>query len=1066
MSLQQPVLAFQFPTLDYPELTDHSIFDELFVAGLKAGIATERDKFLQSWDESVELERQFLVKSKSSHTRSATTDLGTQFQALRCESYRKTRNSLFSYVYALYETELANPSIKNVPLTPERVAASTKALHDYIAGLNGDSTLLDTLIQELGTLQSKNQEFIFKVFVTLHGELLTKQLKQSQRIVDLQTELEKTKVKVDERATYELLQVEQALSAQVSKELQTALDDNQLLRLETANLKRRLEQSDAGNQTLIEDGEKETEELRATIKTLEDKLANSTDRLNTLESTLTASTADLKDSEARANQLQTEKQSLADKLVAAKELIDTLRDEAQQLSSLQTEASFTELSLQRANTRANELENTRDEIESEYDKLSANHEILCRQWEEVRKELDAVSFAKTVLENKNRELTEKINELQIEEDTDKPEFFDTRDFEPASVGKELPSARSETVKALEAKVENLNSQLRDAKAHSSQTDWLLAGLEIQLKTAKQNEDKAQQSLEQERSKSKELIGEIRSNNKITEELRELTRFCEQNHTDYSSCEIRAQTYRLAELEKENNELRSKMPFDLSRFGAQAGNDDDNLTANVSLKELETSLVKGLGELFTREDKKNIRVFRGKPSDPPITSWLKDAEVTAYLNGWDDEQKVRYFSDRLKDEAAEWLREYLENEGDVEYSVWKDALISRFRNQADVEHLKHCLQNLKQGTEQRTQSFIARINSLFDDIYGPVKKSKGNTSSTSCGDANNDQTDALLKDVKRMRDDAKRKILIRGLLPKIRTELWPRITEGASFEDICTAALTAESIVIQKELNEEKTIVVASVDNAQLKEKETELTHKQTLIDMLKEQNDMLKLIHGKTDSQEQPTQASTVGAVVNQTQHSGFIKSGNKNVQFKDTPHKQGTGNPNTNSRNPNAERHPKASQKQNQQTGQQIPVHPFGPYLNPYPAYWVPQQTNHSQHGYGYPFAPNQAAHPAPIYPTQIPHQFQGLQQLPGPPQPFHGPRQLALPPTHWGPPPPPTPNWGQPHANWNSQPPGSQTVQGDQQGASNRPSRRDVICHICSKKGHYARECWDNPANQQQKQ
>ena len=240
-----------------------------------------------------------------------------------------------------------------------------------------------------------------------------------------------------------------------------------------------------------------------------------------------------------------------------------------------------------------------------------------------------------------------------------------------------------------------------------------------------------------------------------------------------------------------------MPFDLSKFGAQAANDDTNVNASVSVKDLETSLVKGLGELFTREDKKNIRVFRGKPSDPPITSWLKDAEVTAYLNEWDDEQKVRYFSDRLKDEAAEWLREYIENEGDVRYSVWKDALISRFRNQADVEHLKHCLQNLKQGTEQRTQSFIARINSLFDDIYGPVKKSKGNTSPTLCGDANNGQTDALLKDVKRMRGDAKRKILIRGLLPKIRTELWPRITEVASFEDICTAVLTAESVVIEK-----------------------------------------------------------------------------------------------------------------------------------------------------------------------------------------------------------------------------------------------------------------------------
>ena len=127
-----------------------------------------------------------------------------------------------------------------------------------------------------------------------------------------------------------------------------------------------------------------------------------------------------------------------------------------------------------------------------------------------------------------------------------------------------------------------------------------------------------------------------------------------------------------------------MPFDLSKFGAQAANDDTNVNASVSVKDLETSLVKGLGELFTREDKKNSRVFRGKPSDPPITTWLKEAEITAYLNEWDDEQKFRYFSDRLKDEAAEWFREYIENEGDVSYSVWKDALISRFRNQADVE----------------------------------------------------------------------------------------------------------------------------------------------------------------------------------------------------------------------------------------------------------------------------------------------------------------------------------------------------------------------------------------------
>ena len=124
MSTQDRELSSTFPTLDFPELTDHSIFDEFFVTGLKAGVAAEREQFLRAWDESVELERQFVEKCKSAHTRTATAELRTQFQALRSESYRKTRNSLFAYVYKLYENELANPSVGNVAITPERVAES------------------------------------------------------------------------------------------------------------------------------------------------------------------------------------------------------------------------------------------------------------------------------------------------------------------------------------------------------------------------------------------------------------------------------------------------------------------------------------------------------------------------------------------------------------------------------------------------------------------------------------------------------------------------------------------------------------------------------------------------------------------------------------------------------------------------------------------------------------------------------------------------------------------------------------------------------------------------------
>ena len=74
-----------------------------------------------------------------------------------------------------------------------------------------------------------------------------------------------------------------------------------------------------------------------------------------------------------------------------------------------------------------------------------------------------------------------------------------------------------------------------------------------------------------------------------------------------------------------------------------------------------------------------------------------------------------------------------------------------------------------------------------------------------------------------------------------------------------------------------------------------------MIDMLKEQNDMLKLIQSKNDSQVQTTQAVTVGAEGTQNPQSGRVKTGNKNVQFKDIPLKQDTGQLYHRSRNANA---------------------------------------------------------------------------------------------------------------------------------------------------------------------
>ena len=327
------------------------------------------------------------------------------------------------------------------------------------------------------------------------------------------------------------------------RELLSRDELNTQLTEDILTVRRRLEQSDAGNQTLVEDGEKESEELREQIKDLETKLTNSSASFKDLESKLASYETALDERETTANTLRGDKSVLESNIRDANALIDELQAREQVLSRTTSDARCVELELEKTKSHVVDLQDRCEEIESAYNELRSTHETTCTKLDEVRRELDSVSFARTVLENKNRTLTEKINELQFEEETVLPAFFDTHDAELAS------SVEIETIKDLKATVEDLNSQLRDAKARSTQTDWLLSGLELQVNTAKHNEKRVQESLEQERSKSNELIGEIRSINKITEELREQTRFCEQNHADYSSCELRAQTYRIKELEK-------------------------------------------------------------------------------------------------------------------------------------------------------------------------------------------------------------------------------------------------------------------------------------------------------------------------------------------------------------------------------------------------------------------------------------------------------------------------------------------------------------------------------------
>jgi hypothetical protein len=170
------------------------------------------------------------------------------------------------------------------------------------------------------------------------------------------------------------------------------------------------------------------------------------------------------------------------------------------------------------------------------------------------------------------------------------------------------------------------------------------------------------------------------------------------------------------------------------------------------------IVKVLGELFSREDKKSIPAFKGESTDKIITEWLKTAEYVARNNDWDEEQKLRFFSDRLKGVALEWHDNYAEEQGNtLNYADWRKDIIECFQDSSDLAALRKKLTQLKQRPEENCRAFVSRLNSLYDTIEGKVDK---------LDDLNKTVIeDHLLSKVRKMRNDIKTKILLQGLLPK-------------------------------------------------------------------------------------------------------------------------------------------------------------------------------------------------------------------------------------------------------------------------------------------------------------
>ena len=113
--------------------------------------------------------------------------------------------------------------------------------------------------------------------------------------------------------------------------------------------------------------------------------------------------------------------------------------------------------------------------------------------------------------------------------------------------------------------------------------------------------------------------------------------------------------------------------------------------------------------------------------------------------------------------------------------------------------------------------------------------------------------------------------MKGLLPKIKNELWPRMTRNNNYEEICELVLTAESVVINKELSEEKgiTAVIAGINHHE-HEQDRALIDQKREIEELRVQLESLKIF-----AQEE-TKIHTIAALDNHNTQKNFGRVENK----------------------------------------------------------------------------------------------------------------------------------------------------------------------------------------------
>jgi hypothetical protein len=174
----------------------------------------------------------------------------------------------------------------------------------------------------------------------------------------------------------------------------------------------------------------------------------------------------------------------------------------------------------------------------------------------------------------------------------------------------------------------------------------------------------------------------------------------------------------------------------------------------------------------------------------IEEWFKIAERIATHAAWTDEQKLRFFQERMSKSAANF-NDSLTVAEKATYAVWKQALLDGLTDNTTKARKKEQLKTLKQKETERVRDFKIRIDDTYRIAYGVNAATSRHA------------------DVVALRNETLKDVLLNGLKPQIADLVWNRPNlNDKTYPETVESAEECEKVVEMKKITENNDLSTA------------------------------------------------------------------------------------------------------------------------------------------------------------------------------------------------------------------------------------------------------------------